>query len=218
MTFNFELLASYAPLFLHGLMLTALCSGAAAAIAATLGIPVALALLSPVRLVSHAARTYVEVMRGMPALLVLFLLYYGGPSVGVSLDPLSAGILGLGAYSAAYFAEIFRAGFQSISRGQIEAASMLGFARWKIITQIELPQMRGLIIPPAVNQVIALIKDSALLSMLTIADLTKAATQMANETFAFVEPFVAVALLYWILNALVAAIGEHFEKRARRYQ
>ncbi|RUX21719.1 ABC transporter permease subunit, partial [Mesorhizobium sp. M7A.F.Ca.US.011.01.1.1] len=113
---------------------------------------------------------------------------------------------------------IFRGGFLSVPHGQLEAASMLGYSRLQIVTKIELPQMRALITPPITNQMISLVKDSALLSMLTIADLTKAATQMANETFVFAEPFLAIAVLYWLLNASVAHAGGIIENKARAYQ
>ncbi|MFQ6186470.1 amino acid ABC transporter permease [Sinorhizobium meliloti] len=218
MALDFTLFAQYWPILLHGLLITTLCSAAAAAIGITLGIPLSLMLLSKPKLVSSPARVYVEIMRGLPALLVLFLLYYGGPSVGLSLTPMAAGIIGLGLYSAAYFAEIFRGGFLSISTGQIEAAQMLGFDRRSIVTKIELPQMKGLILPPVINQLIALVKDSALLSMLTIADLTKAATQMSNETFAFIEPYLAIAILYWLLNTVIAYFGNRLKTEANAYR
>lgn len=218
MTLDFSLYAQYWQLLLHGLLMTTLCSAAAAAIGIALGIPLSLMLLAKRRLFSLPARIYVEIMRGLPALLVLFLLYYGGPSLGLSLSPLAAGIMGLGVYSGAYFAEIFRGGFLSISPGQIEAAQMLGFDRRSIVMKIELPQMKGLILPPLVNQLIALVKDSALLSMLTIADLTKAATQMSNETFAFIEPYMAIALLYWLLNTVIAFFGNRLELEANAYR
>jgi polar amino acid transport system permease protein len=213
MTLDFDMLASYAPLLLSGLWTTVSVCAVAAVIAVVGGLALALSLLSAVAPLRWAARAYVEVMRGTPVLVILFLLYYGGPSIGLVLDPVPAGIVGLGAYSAAFFAEIFRAGFQSIPEGQIEAARMVGMGRRHIVRRIQIPQMLALIVPPATNQLIILVKESALLSIITVAELTKNATQMANETFAVVEPYLAVALLYWLLIEAVARTGMLVERR-----
>jgi polar amino acid transport system permease protein len=215
MSLDFNMLAQYAPLLLAGLWTTTIVCAVAALIALVGGLFLALALLSPAAPVRWAARAYVEVMRGTPILVILFLLYYGGPSFGLVLDPVPAGILGLGAYTAGFFAEIFRAGFQSIPAGQIEAARMLGMSPGRIVRRIQIPQMLALIVPPATNQLILLVKESAVLSIITVAELTKNATQMANETFAVIEPFLGVALLYWLLIELIARAGALVERRVR---
>lgn len=213
MSFDPRLLLEYAPLMLSGLWMTlAVCAGAVA-IAIAFGLILALGLLGPNHWVAGAARAYVEIMRGTPILVILFLLYYGGPSLGLLLDPIPAGVLGLGFYGAGFFAEIFRAGFQSIPEGQVEAARMVGLSRLRIVTRIKLPQMLALILPPGVGQTIILVKESALLSTITVAELTKNATQMANETFAVVEPFLLVALLYWGLVEGIAQLGAALERR-----
>lgn len=213
MALDLDMLSHYAPLLLSGLWTTATVCAVAALIAVAGGLALALGLLSRLAPLRWAARAYVEVMRGTPILVILFLLYYGGPSIGLLLDPVPAGIIGLGAYSAGFFAEIFRAGFQSIPEGQMEAARMLGMSRSHIVRRIQIPQMLALIVPPSTNQLILLIKESALLSIITVAELTKNATQMANETFAVVEPYLGVALLYWLLIEAVARGGALVERR-----
>lgn len=210
------LLLQYLPMMLAGLATTATVSALAALLAVGLGLPVALALLSPLAPLRLIARAYVEVMRGVPVLVILFLLYYGGPSIGLRLDAVPAGVLGLGLYGAAFFAEIFRAGFQSIPNGQIEAARMVGLGPLRILTRIKLPQMAALVLPPSVNQLILLVKESALLSVITIDELTKSASRMSNETFAVFEPFVMAALLYWALVEALARLGAWAERRAGR--
>lgn len=212
---DFALLQQYAPLLLSGLWTTLYVCAFAALIALGFGLVLALALLSPLAPLRWLARAYVEIMRGMPVLVILFLLYYGGPSFGLLLDPVPAGIVGLGFYGAGFFAEIFRAGFLSIPDGQVEAARMLGMSPARIVRRIKIPQMLGLIVPPATNQLIILVKESALLSIITVAELTKNATQMAGETFAVVEPYLAVALLYWLLIEAVARGGAFIERRVR---
>src|SRR5205823_5484036 len=116
-----------------------------------LGLMLALLHATPLRL---ACRGYIQFMRGTPLLVQLFLLYYCGPAIGIRLDAITAGVLGLAANAAAYFAEIFRAGFESIPKGQVEAARIVGLTPRHIVTRIKLPQMLALIVPPSVNQVI----------------------------------------------------------------
>lgn len=215
MTQFIDLWLQYAPLMLAGLATTAwIC-----ALATVLGVVVGLLLaclqdlgFAPLRL---AVRTYVEVMRGLPILILLFVLYYGGPSIGLRLSAETVGVLGLGFYGAAYFAEIIRSGFQSIPNGQVEAARMAGLSGAQIIRHIKLPQMLVMITPPMVNQIIILIKESAVLSIITVAELTKNTTQFVNETYAVIEPYVAAALLYWLLVEAVAQFGKFVERRVR---
>ena len=210
-----DMIARYGPLLLAGLVTTLRVCALASVIALLAGLGLALLLRARLLVVRAAARTYVEVMRGTPILVILFLLYYGGPSFGLVLDAEPVGIFGLGFYGAAYFAEIFRAGFESIPKGQLEAARMVGLAPRQIVYRIQIPQMLGLIVPPSVNQVIILVKESAVLSIITVAELTKNATQMANETFAVIEPYLAVAVLYWVLIEVIARAGRWIEGRVR---
>lgn len=206
---------TYTPLLLSGLWATIRICFLATLLALPLGLGVTLLLRRPGRALPALARLYVEVMRGTPILVVLFLLYYGGPSVSLVLEAEPVGILGLGLYGAGYFAEIFRAGLQSIPQGQREAARMLGIPSWRILLRIELPQMLRLVTPPVINQIIVLIKESAALSIITVAELTKIGAQIANETFAVIEPYLAVALLYWLLIELIALAGHWLERKAK---
>jgi len=185
-----DLILRYGPLLLQGFWTTLRLCLAACLLALGLGLVLALLLRAPFRALRALVRAYIETLRGLPILVILFLLYYGGPSIGLLLDAEPVGILGLGFYGAAYFAEIFRAGFASIPRGQIEAARMLGLRRLQIVRRIELPQMAALVTPPATSQIIILVKESAVLSIIAVDELTKSATRMANETFAVVEPFL----------------------------
>lgn len=212
---NWELYVEYGPLLLRGLLTTAYICGVAALIGIAVGLGVALLSASPLPPVRWLCRTYIEIMRGTPILILLFILYYGGPDIGLRLPAETVGIVGLGVYIAGYFAEIFRSGFQSIPAGQIEAARIMGLSPGQIITRIKIPQMLVLIVPPSVNQIIILIKESALLSVITVAELTKNTTQMVNETYAVVEPYIAVALLYWILIEGVAHVGRMVEQRIK---
>ena len=216
MSFDIDIIFRYGPLLLSGLWTTVYICALASLLAVAAGLAVAVLYSLPLGPVKLLCRAYIEVMRGTPILILLFILYYGGPSIGLTLEAEPVGIIGLGFYGGGYFAEIFRAGFQSIPPGQIEAARMLGIPRWAIISRIQIPQMLTLIIPPSTNQVIILVKESALLSIITVAELTKNTTQMVNETFAVIEPYIAVALLYWLIIEAIAFAGGYLERRFRR--
>jgi polar amino acid transport system permease protein len=210
-----EVMANYGPLLLAALATTLRICFIATAIAMLLGFAMALALRSRSPSLAWLARIYVEIMRGTPILVVLFLLYYGGPTIGLTLDAEPVGILGLSLYGAGYFAEIFRAGLQSIPVGQVEAARMLGISPRHIVARIQSPQMLRLVVPPSINQVIVLIKESAALSIITVPEITKVGAQIANETFAVVAPYLIVALLYWLVVEAVATVGFLVERLVR---
>jgi polar amino acid transport system permease protein len=215
MEFEWDLITRYGPALLFGLWMTIWMVALAVMIATVLGLVLSLALTSRTIFLRAPVRAYVEIMRGTPVLIILFVLYYGGPSIGLLLDAIPAGVIGLGVYGAAYFAEIFRSGLQSIPPGQIEAARMVGLTKSQVLFRIKFPQMLGLILPPLANQTIILIKESALLSIITVPELTKTTSQMVAETFAVVEPYVAAAFLYWVFVEIVSWFFRTLEKRVR---
>ncbi len=199
-------------LMLRGLGLTALLTLLGTLVALVLAVPLAIGLRSGKLWVSVPVRFYVEVMRGSPLILLLFLLYYGGPQIGLHLSALVAGLAGLGLFGAGAFAEILRAGLDAVPKGDVEAARMLGIGRVQIFVRIQVPQATRTVIPPIFGQSIILVKESAVLSVITIAELTKAANELATLTFS-VQPFLVAALLYWALVELVAQMGFAVERR-----
>jgi polar amino acid transport system permease protein len=217
MSIDLPLFAKYAPQLLDGIKFTVVIWLLGSLLAVLIGFALALALVSRSRLLSTLVRGYVEFFRGTPLLVQLFLLYYGGPSIGLTLSAFTVGLLGLGLYGSAYFAEIFRAGFDSIPKGQIEAAYSFGLTRGARLLHIVLPQMLVLVIPPSTNLLIILLKDTAVLSIITVPELTFQVTGVTIETFAFVEPFLALAAVYWILTELTSFIGRHLEYRVGGY-
>lgn len=201
------------PLYLAGLSTTITVSFCGMVIAIILGVVLAAALRSRFRPLSLAVRAYVEFARGAPLALVLFLLYYGGPQFGLLLSPYVAGIVGLGVYGAGPFAEIFRAGLNAVPKGEREAGEMLGLSRQQCFLCIELPQAFRLTLPPCVGQAIALLKESAVLSVITLGELTKVAGTISSITFAVVTPYLTIALLYWALVELLSRLGRALERR-----
>lgn len=161
---------------------------------------------------------YTEVMRGTPFLIQLFLLYYGGPYLGLSLDPVPAGLLGLTVYGAAYYGEVFRGGFQAVPPGHVEAAECLGFTRAQIVARILLPEMAILVLPPAINLAIVLVKETAVLSIITVPELTLVISGIGSQYYAFVEALFLLALGYWALVEGSAHLGRLAEMRLSRYR
>jgi polar amino acid transport system permease protein len=217
MTLDLNVLSDYAPQLRDGFLLTIRIWLAGAVIAAALGAILGFLLAVGSHPVRIAIRCYVEFFRGTPLLVQLFLFYFGGPHVGITLDSLSVGIIGLGLYGGAYFTATFHAGFISIPYGQIEAASSFGLTRWDSIRHVVLPQMLVLIIPPSVNLLIFMIKDTAVLSIITVPELTFQVTGITLDTYAFVGPYLALALGYWVLVELTARLGRAGEALASRY-
>jgi polar amino acid transport system permease protein len=169
------------------------------------------------RIVRGVLRAYIELLRGTPFLVQLFLLYYGGPAIGLTLEPMTAGVLGLGIYGSAYFAEAFRSGFQSVPRGHLEAAQCLGLTRWQAVWRIQLPQMLVIIVPALTNLIIVLSKETAVLSIVTVPELTFVLTGIGSETFAFVETLLVLCVCYLALVELTARVGSWAEARVARF-
>jgi polar amino acid transport system permease protein len=157
-------------------------------------------------------RAYVEFARGAPLALLLFLLYSGGPQIGLLLSPYVAGTFGLGIYGAGPFAEIFRAGLNTVPKGEREAAEMLGLTREQRFLHVELPQALRLTLPPCVGQAIALLKESAVLSVITVGELTKVAGTISSISFSVVTPYLTIALLYWALVEILSKSGRALER------
>jgi polar amino acid transport system permease protein len=217
MGLDLDLITRHAPLLLAGLLLTVEICGIALLVGFVLGLLLALLATLRSRTLRISIFGYIAVLRGTPLLIQLFILYYGGPSFGLVLSAFSVGVLGLGLYSSAYFAEIFRAGIESIPRGQIEAAQVVGLSRLQIFLRIQLPQMMTLVLPPITNQAISLIKESAVLSVITVPEMTFLTTRTVTETFAVFEPYLMLALFYWALTSGVAQIGQRSEFALTRY-
>jgi polar amino acid transport system permease protein len=214
---SLDFVTRYGPDFLSGLGYTVYVSALGSAIGIAIGFLIALLRGLPIPPLQWLCRAYIETLRGTPILIQLFLIYYAGPGFGLTLDAVTVGIVGLGIYGGAYFAEIFRSGFLSIPKGQVEAARILGFSSAQILWRIKVPQMLVLIVPPAVNQLIILVKESAVLSIITVPELTKVTTRIVNETFAIVGPYLAMALIYWALIEAISRLGTRLERRLTRY-
>lgn len=156
--------------------------------------------------------TWINVFRGTPLLVQLFLVFYGGPYIGINLEAQQVGVLCLGCYGSAYFSEIFRAGRNAVSGGQSEAAADLGLSPWQIFTFIVWPQMFARIIQPLIGQSVILVKESSVLSIITVGELTNTAMAIANQTYAMVEIYSLMAIVYWGIAIGISRLGNKIER------
>ncbi|CAO3359156.1 amino acid ABC transporter permease [Azospirillum melinis] len=214
---DFSLLVQYGPALLRGFGVTILCWGAGCLIGMVLGFVLMLLRQLPVKPLRWVIRAYIEVIRGTPFLIQLFLLYSGGPSIGLRLEATTAGILGLGIYGSAYFAEIFRAGYQAVPKGQVEAALSLGMSYGSILRRVIVPAMLVSTIPAIVNMMAILTKETVVLSIITVPELMYEMQTMAAETFATFETILGMALFYWLLVEVVSRLGRRLEARVTRF-
>jgi len=213
MTFDVQVIINHLSWIFHGLNITLLINSLALPIAFILGLVVCTALMSRFKLIRYIARAYVEVMRNVPLLIQIFIVFYVLPFYGVRIGPLETGIGCLAVYGAAYFAEIIRGAILSVPRGQVEAARALGLRSGKIMYKIILPQMLGYLIPNATNIGISFIKESSVLSMITVTELTFYSNYIIGKTYTAVEILCVIAVIYWIILAVFSFGMKFLEKR-----
>jgi polar amino acid transport system permease protein len=218
MRFDYSLILTRLPDILAALGVTVYVWLASLVGAAVLGFAVAVGRRYGPRWLDRLLLGYVEIWRGTPFLVQLFLLYFGGPYVGVALDAEPAGVLALSVYGAAYVSEVVRAGFEAVPRGHIEAAECAGFSRAQIVRRILLPEMAVLVLPAGINLAVSLLKDTAVLSVVTVPELTLTVSTIGTELYAFVEALFLLALGYWGLVEIAAALGRFAEARLARYR
>jgi polar amino acid transport system permease protein len=218
MSFDFALLASFAPAILRATGLTILLWAVCAGLGLVLGFVIAVARRYGPRFVDRLLFVPVEIVRGTPFLVQVFLLYYGGPYVGLSLDNVPAGIIALTIYSAAYYSELWRAGFAAIPRGHLEAADCVGMTETQTLFRIILPEMTMLVLPSMVNMTILMLKETAILSIISVPELTLTVSAIGTQYYAFVESFTVLALIYWALVEICGATGRAAERRLAKYR
>jgi len=212
-----DLFVRYGPALLHGFSVTVACWIAGSIGGLVLGFAIACLYHWSGKWVRRALQVYIEAVRGTPFMIQLFILYYGGPFFGLTLDPVPAGILGFIVYGSPYFAEIFRSGFQSFPVGQLEAARSVGIDEWTLTRRIVLPQMLVSITAPLTNFIIILTKETAILSVVTVPELLSETQTMAAETFTYIEPFLALSLFYWFMVEFTSWLGRRVEARVTRH-
>ncbi|WP_144633697.1 amino acid ABC transporter permease [Bordetella genomosp. 13] len=211
---DFTLLGQLLPVFGLAALRTAALVAAGVAGGLALGFLMNAARETGWRPLSWLYWAYTGIWRGVPFLVHLFIVYFGLPNMGIRLDPFHAAAVTLAVYSGAYFAEIFRACWQAIPRGQIEAARCMGLTRRQVFVHICCPQALRASLPLIANQTILVMKESALASVITYPELTMTAGKVVAEQFVYVEPYLMLALSYWVLAVLINRLGRHLRRRA----
>ncbi len=202
--FNLDLafMGHFLKYIMQGSGYTVLVSAASIALAVILALLGALGRLSNNPIANGISGFYISLIRGTPLLVQIYIWYLGLPRLNIVLDPIPAGILALSVNYGAYMTEIFRAGIQAIGKGQHEAAQALGMSRPQTLRRIVLPQAFRIVIPPIGNEFIAMMKDSSLVSIMTVQELTWRANKLGRQYFRGMETFVIAAAFYWVLTVI----------------
>ncbi len=212
---------SYLPLLGKGAIVTLELSVLAMALAICLGLIVALTRLYAPATLRFICNVYIESIRGTPLLIQLFLIFYGLPHIGIRFSPMLAAIIGLALNYSAYEAENYRAGIQSIPRTQMEAALALGMTRIQALRYVIVPQAMRLVIPPVTNDFIALLKDSSLVSVITMVELTKSYSQLASIHYDYLGIGLLAAAMYFLIGLpfvrLARMAESYFNPQHRRF-
>lgn len=197
---------------LEGLWVTLKISFFAAILTFIIGIVVALMKLSSYQFLKDIATVYITIVRGTPLLVQIFLFYFIVANI-FELDRFIAGVLALGIFFGAYMAEVLRGAIQSIDKGQLEAANSLGISKYQAMRYIILPQAFKRALPTLVGEMIALVKDSSLVSVISITDLTKVGREIVSNTFSPFETWIVVALVYLTITSTMSYMGHKLEKK-----
>lgn len=194
-----DLMIRVFPFFAEAAWITVQISVLALVLGLAMGACGAAARLSRIAVIRYAGGAYVSLFRGTPCLIQLFVLYFGGPQIGIELDPFAAGVIGLGINIGAYMTESIRGAILAVDRGQTEAARSLGIGRGQTMTRVILPQAARLMIRPLGVNTIALIKGSALVSAISLVELTYTAQRYIGSTYKPFEMFAIAALFYMVV-------------------
>ena len=212
---DFELIRTVFPFCLKAAWVTVLLSVLTAILGLICGSLGAAARLSRSRVLRFLGAAYVSVFRGTPALIQLFLLYFGGPQVGIQLDAFQAGVIGLGVNAGAYMTETIRGAIIAVDRGQTEAARTIGMSRWQAMRHVILPQAMRLMIRPLGVNLNSLIKATALVAPISVVELTYTAQRYIGSTYRPFEMFLLAGILYLIIILSVGRLVSWLDRKAR---
>ncbi len=214
---DLSILLQYWPILLSGFGLTILCWLLGTVFSMALGLVISLMQRYGPRPLRWLIQVYIEIIRGTLFLVQLFVLYYGGPLLGLRLDALPAGILGLSVYGSPYFAEIFRAGYLAVPTGQLEAARAIGMSELTIVRRILMPLALVSALPSLVNFAIILTKETVILSIITVPELMYSVQRMSTETFRYLEANFILALFFWLLVETISRFGRRLETHITKH-
>lgn len=206
----------YPRLLLSGLGLTLAVSLCALCVSVVVGTLLGVVRVFRVPVLGPLGNAYVEVVRGIPLIVLLSVIYYGLPALGVTLDGFPAAVVALGLYSAAYTSEIVRGGLNSVPVGQIEAARSVGLSRWQAVRFVVLPQAWRVALPALGNEFVSLILGSSLASAVTLQELFSQGRYITNATYRQFEVYAVLALVYFLLTFILTRLVRLLERRVSR--
>ncbi|MCY4453226.1 MAG: amino acid ABC transporter permease [Immundisolibacterales bacterium] len=215
---DLDLMLRSLPLLAAGLRWTVVVAILGMALALALSVVLVAMRRSAHRFVRAPARIYTEIILGVPILVLLFIVFFVLPEAGIVIDPLPAGLITLMLYYSPYLAEVIRGALNAVPAGQIEAARTVGMSRFRIAQRIVAPQAVGLMLPPMTGLFIGLTKDTAILSVISVAELTFQAKQVISRTYAPFEVYVLVAAGYWVLTFVLETALRRAETSVTRYR
>ncbi len=214
---DIQLMLSYIPSYLEGAAVTLQLTVEALIFGICGGLLVAMCKMSKIRILKGIASVYISIIRGTPLLLQIIFIYYSLPSLGISLGAVASGVLGLSINTAAYMAETIRGGILAVDKGQAEAAHTLGYSNLQSYCHIILPQAFKIILPQIGNTSIAMIKDTSLVSVITITELMRTAQVSYAITFKPLEAYLLAGVIYYIMSTVVSRIFAAIEKKIKKY-
>ncbi|TIO10395.1 amino acid ABC transporter permease [Mesorhizobium sp.] len=210
---DFSLMQRVFPFFVEAAFVTIEITALALVLGLAAAALAAAAKMSRSATVRTIGTLYVSLFRGTPCLIQLFVLYFGGPQIGINLEPFAAGVIGLGLNIGAYMAESIRGALVAVDRGQTEAARTIGFSRFQTLRKVVLPQAARLMIRPLGVNTVALLKGSALVSTISVVELTYTAQRFIGSTYKPFEIFGVAALLYMAMVYAVVRVVDLLDKR-----
>lgn len=213
-TIDFNVIINALPQLIEGIKMTVFISFVSATIAFIGGVIIVFMRTIDIAFIRGIATAYVEVIRNVPLLIQIYFAYKVLPNAGLHLNPVACGIIALSLYTAAYISEVLRSGVNSVNSEQEQAAKGLGLNRWQTFHLIIFPQAIRIVIPPLGSQFINLVKNSSLVSFITVTDLFYVVYKGAVDDFRFFEFFIVGALLYMALTGIIALISNLLEKTA----
>ena len=211
--FDWPLVIEWIPEMWRGAIATIWISFLSLILALVIGLMVSLLRLSHIKTVRRLASFYVDLIRGTPALIQILAIYFGLPYFGIAMPAHMAGVIALGINSGAYISEMIRGALESLDKGQMEAARGLGMSYSQAMRRILMPQILQIIIPPITGEYNSLVKGSSLLSVISIAELTRVGQRMLGVSFRPVESYLPIALIYFVINYIIVRITSSMEKR-----
>lgn len=213
----YELFLRSLPLLKQAVLTTLTLGISSFILGSLLGMGVALMRNSSLRILRVIAFCYVSVFRGTPLLVQILLVYFGLPRLGIALPPVPSALVALTLFSASYLSENFRSGINSVDKGQWEAAASMGMGYWRCLIRIIWPQAFRIALPPLGSRLIALMKDTSLASTVTVMELTRVAEQVGAMTFRYMEMFLMVGMIYWVINQILTILQTWLEGYLTRY-